>query len=432
MVTVPLLLFNPHCRFETTKEFVTEKNKEDIKNGSILKFCQSPRKIVHELLHKLTSNTDPQNRLICLRALESQSADYAVAQELVRSSGLEILIKTVSEGSASAQVVSLVILTFHEVMKQEDLLSWEDDIISPEFIGQVAANIDTEKTMLALKQDEKTHQCCLAVLEALVNTPSKYEVTEQTISFSSLLNFIQNDNPMVQQHALALYNALFRLGDKHKKRKMKQIMEERQTRRIIVEYIIRKNPNEEMRHQLYVLQTLLLNLLEERMYTMVESQGPKALEKIKELRKIAFESRSDSAPVQKRFAEEYKRLGFTNDVDPTQDFKEAPPGMLALDMMYAFACNHSDQYTKLVLESSCRGDQHDCPFARSSIEIVKLICQIIRIGHEPLSSGSRGGRFYPMFFTHENPLEVFEKNICMVSERCLFTYANSSDLGLSH
>ena len=403
-------------RFETTKEYVTDKTKGDIKNGSILKFCRSPQKIVSELMDKLTGasadhpDQQQQQRLMCLKGLESHVSDYAVAEELVRSNGIQTLIDlVVSEGhNASFKVFSLVLLTFTEVMRQEDLMGWEDERIGAEFIAQIAANIDTEKTMLALKQDERTQQCCLAALEALVCTPSKYEVTETNISFSSLLNFIQNDNAMVQQHALALFNALFRLGDKNKKRKMKQIMEERQTRRIIVDYIICKGPNPEMQHQLYVLQTLLLNLLEERMHTMVESQGPKALEKIKELRKIAFETRSDSAPpvLQKRFAEEYKRLGFTNDVDPTQDFKEAPPGMLALDMMYAFACNHSDQYTKLVLESSCRGDQHDCPFARSSIQIVKLICQIIRIGFEPLPSGSRGGRFYPMFFTHENPLEV--------------------------
>ncbi len=78
--------------------------------------------------------------------------------------------------------------------------------------------------------------------------------------------------------------------------------------------------------------------------------------------------------------------------------------MLALDLMFSFACNYSEQYTKVVLENSCRSDNHECPFARTSIEIVKLICAIIRIGQPPVDQGV--GVFYPMFFTHENPLEV--------------------------
>ena len=77
--------------------------------------------------------------------------------------------------------------------------------------------------------------------------------------------------------------------------------------------------------------------------------------------------------------------------------------MLALDLMYAFAVNHTDQYTKLVLENSCRGDGHECPFARTSIEVIRLICDIMKIGRPPLETA---GVVLPMFFTHENALEV--------------------------
>lgn len=43
-------------------------------------------------------------------------------------------------------------------------------------------------------------------------------------------------------------------------------------------------------HQLYVLQQLLLNQYEERMNTSMDVNDQDATEKIKELRKIAFES----------------------------------------------------------------------------------------------------------------------------------------------
>ena len=85
--------------------------------------------------------------------------------------------------------------------------------------------------------------------------------------------------------------------------------------------------SDEMRQQLYVLQTLLLNQLEDRMNTVVESQDQKALEKIKELRKIAFEVRDGPSggggghQQRTRFSEDYKKLGFRNEIDPTQDFR---------------------------------------------------------------------------------------------------------------
>lgn len=48
-----------------------------------------------------------------------------------------------------------------------------------------------------------------------------------------------------------------------------------------------------------------------------------------------------------RFAQDYKKLGFNNDLDPTLDFMAVPPGVLALDCMDYFAKNHPDQFTKV-------------------------------------------------------------------------------------
>lgn len=50
-----------------------------------------------------------------------------------------------------------------------------------------------------------------------------------------------------------------------------------------------------MAHQLYVLQTLQLSLLEQRMNTKMDLQDQDAHEKIKELRRIAFDMDNNSA-----------------------------------------------------------------------------------------------------------------------------------------
>ena len=101
---------------------------------------------------------------------------------------------------------------------------------------------------------------------------------------------------------------------------------------------------------------------------------------------------------------EYKKLGFRDDVNPARDFNETPPGILALDNMSYFAREHPDKYSKLVLENCCRADCHECPFGRASIELTKLLCEILKIGQPPTDHGTT---FYSMLFTHDHAFEEF-------------------------
>lgn len=57
-----------------------------------------------------------------------------------------------------------------------------------------------------------------------------------------------------------------------------------------------------------------------------------------------------------------------------------------------------------MLENSCRADEHECPFGRTSVELVKLLCEVLRIGEAP---SEQGQNYHPMFFTHDHPFEEF-------------------------
>ena len=87
------------------------------------------------------------------------------------------------------------------------------------------------------------------------------------------------------------------------------------------------NIGREMAHQLYVLQQLILNLFKDRMLQKMDVQDVGSLEKVKELRKIAFESdqngffntltSNDNVIVRKQFAiKDYKKMGFKCDINP--------------------------------------------------------------------------------------------------------------------
>lgn len=65
---------------------------------------------------------------------------------------------------------------------------------------------------------------------------------------------------------------------------------------------------------------------------------------------------------------------------------------------------------QVVHENSYRADEHECPFGRTSIELVKLLCEILHIGEAPTEQGQE---FHAMFFTHDHPFEEFYC-ICIV------------------
>lgn len=167
------------------------------------------------------------------------------------------------------------------------------------------------------------------------------------------------------------------------------------------------------------MQTLLLNLLDERRRTplvVVQEKDKECDEilRITELFKIAFEaehsngnyatpnfdtiSSTNSLRRGKLGANrDFTRLGFSNASKPEVDLLQVPPGSLALDCMYHLATVHTDGYHKVVLEGICRTTGDECPFARSSIALVNVLCDLLKIGEPP---EEQAGTFYPFFFQH--------------------------------
>nr|XP_046217599.1 engulfment and cell motility protein 1-like isoform X4 [Oncorhynchus gorbuscha] len=193
---------------------------------------------------------------------------------------------------------------------------------------------------------------------------------------------------------------------------MAHILAQKQLRSIILSNVIRspKPINDEMAHQLYVLQVLTFNLLEDRMMTKMDPQDQAQRDIIFELRRIAFDVEcepNNSGSIEKRksmYTRDYKKLGFINHVNPAMDFTQIPPGMLALDNMLYFARHHQDAYIRIVLENSSREDKHECPFGRSSIELTKMLCETLKVGELPSENCHD---FHPMFFTHDRSFEEF-------------------------
>ncbi|KAF4529139.1 hypothetical protein B566_EDAN017490 [Ephemera danica] len=386
--------------------YITEKNRNEIKNGSILRLTHSASKTASDILQKLNSGNNDE-KMQSVQKLCKLSTDTTFALEFINKQGLALIINLVEGGKCSkGPMLACLLLSFVELM-DHGIVSW--DILENPFINKVASYINN---LSASGQDSTVIHASLSILENIIlNSTGKYVQVEKEVTLTNLVMHLQNQSPIIQQNAIALINALFLKSDPAKRKATAATLGSKQVRNVILSHILQSTPlGSEMAHQLYVLQTLSFNLLEQRMMTKMDPQDQDAHDKIKELRKIAFDTDSDSAnrDVTSRrqgvYAKDYKKLGFKTDINPALDFTETPPGMLALDCMVYFARNHNDNYTKVVLENSCRADEHECPFGRTSVELTKLLCNILKIGETP---SEQGQSYNPMFFTHDHPFEEF-------------------------
>ncbi|XP_027414179.1 engulfment and cell motility protein 2 isoform X5 [Bos indicus x Bos taurus] len=391
-----------------------------------------------------TQSSSMETRLDAMKELAKLSADVTFATEFINMDGIVVLTRLVESGtkllSHYSEMLAFTLTAFLELM-DHGIVSW--DMVSITFIKQGLA-------FLWLLEDVPrlcyTHRACaekiagyvsqpmvdvsilqrsLAILESMVlNSQSLYQKIAEEITVGQLISHLQVSNQEIQTYAIALINALFLKAPEDKRQDkhlnpldlpvtdMANAFAQKHLRSIILNHVIRGNRpiKTEMAHQLYVLQVLTFNLLEERMMTKMDPNDQAQRDIIFELRRIAFDADSDpsntpGSGTEKRkamYTKDYKMLGFTNHINPAMDFTQTPPGMLALDNMLYLAKVHQDTYIRIVLENSSREDKHECPFGRSAIELTKMLCEILQVGELP-NEGRND--YHPMFFTHDRAFE---------------------------
>ncbi|XP_062842324.1 engulfment and cell motility protein 2 isoform X2 [Trichomycterus rosablanca] len=375
--------------------YITEQSRAEIKNGTILRLAIAPTRAARQLLDRIQS-LSIDARLEALKELAKLSADPTFANEFISMEGMNTLARLVESGTHFGEMLAFTLTAFLELM-DHGVVSW--DLISLSFIKQIVGYVTQPLVDVSILQRS------LAVLESMVlNSSTLYHRVAQEISVTHLITHLSNQE--IQTYAIALINALFLKAPEDRRQEMASTLVQKHLRSIILNHIIRGNRpiKAEMAHQLYVLQVLTFNLLEERMMTKMDPNDQAQRDAVCELRRIAFDGENEPTGTEKRKAKDYKLLGFTNPVNPALDFSQTPPGLLALDNMLYLAKVHQDSYLRIVLENSGREDKHECPFGRCVIELTRILCEILQVGELP-NEGCND--YHPMFFTHERAWEEF-------------------------
>uniref|UniRef100_A0A8C2PTY1 Engulfment and cell motility 3 n=1 Tax=Cyprinus carpio TaxID=7962 RepID=A0A8C2PTY1_CYPCA len=364
--------------------YITESNRLDIKNGSILRLTKAPGRCAEDL-YKGIQSSDSGVRCDSMKLLADVSTDITFAQEFISRDGHSLLVKIVEDAHEAPLIMTHTLTAFMELM-DHGIVSWEN--LSSVFIKKIAS-FGNAKVL-----DTSIQQVSLAILESMVlSSSSLFNEVKHEITLERLVSHLQVTNQQLQTKAMALLMAMLLAGGEA----------DRQVRNIIHSS---SSVGDEMAHYLYVLQTVRLNHLEARMRTPLDSYNQEQRDMLHGLRQAAFETESESGLSNERrrslCAKEFKKLGFSNNSNPGLDLSRCPPGLLALDTMAYFASRYPDAYSRFVLENSSREDKHECPFARSSIQLTLILCEILRIGEPPSETGSD---YHPIFFAQDRLLE---------------------------
>ncbi|MEE6499621.1 hypothetical protein FKM82_003515 [Ascaphus truei] len=340
-----------------------------------------------------------------LKKLAALSRDVTFAQEFISRDGLYTLSRTVEEEKELGEVMCHTLRSVSELM-EHGFVSWET--FSPTFIHKVVTFVNTN-----LMAAEIT-QLSLAILESIVQSSANLGgVVKQEVTLDRLLLLLQLPNQEMQIKVMALIVALLQKVGDSEREAMFDYLWKKNMRQFIHKHIIHGWPvlGDEMSHYLYVLQCLSLGLLELRMRSCMDAGNAEQRQHLQSLRLTAFTNEGEEGghmSSERRHslcAKEFRKLGFNNNGSPWQDLCLTPPGLLALDNMVYFSTRWPNAYSRFVLENSSREDKHACPFARSSIQLSLILCEILRVG-EPASE--TGQNFLPLFYAQDHCLqEIF-------------------------
>uniref|UniRef100_A0A3B4GX48 Engulfment and cell motility 3 n=1 Tax=Pundamilia nyererei TaxID=303518 RepID=A0A3B4GX48_9CICH len=365
-----------------------------------------------EDLFKGIQSSDAGVRCDSLKELASVSTDVTFAQEFISRDGHLLLVKIVEDSNDNV-IMTHTLTGFMELM-DHGIVSWENlssvfikkvpfDFLKLTFLPQIAGFVNAKST------DASIQQVCLDILESMVlSSHSLFLQVKQEITMERLIAHLQVTNQQIQTKAMALLMALLQTAGDLDRKDMFDFLTKKNVRQYIYKNIIHSSGSvqDEMAHYLYVLQSVTLNLQEPRMRTPLDCCSQEQRDILHGLRQAAFETESENSLSHERrrslCAKEFRKLGFSNNSNPGQDLSRTPPGLLALDTMYYFATRYPDAYSRFVLENSSREDKHECPFARSSIQLTLILCEILRIGEPPSETGSD---YHPIFFSQDRLME---------------------------
>ncbi|XP_055328982.1 engulfment and cell motility protein 1-like [Paramacrobiotus metropolitanus] len=390
--------------------YVTAKNRDEIKNGSVLVLSPSASEQVKSILESLRMG-DATKKRAAVTQLAALAPDVTFAEEFITQDGMELLVtiieKTGWDKSLSTvpfmmpELIGTLLGAYHDLIELHGIVSW--DTVDQNVIAKVASYVNKSSF------DPATVQISLTILESLLLNSSKQASVAREISLPHVMEHLKQ--PSLQQSILSLINAIFARGMNDAARQsLAQVILSSGTREIVLNEVIPLNqtPKPEIAKQLFILQMHLMKVINFRVmnHTWETETAEKHLQDLRkstaavlaEVPSYPSLTRKNSEPT-----EELSRLGFKHTRSPLDDLMPLPEGALVLDCMQYFAMKHPAVFRQWILES-CSRSASDCPFLLASLHVVRVLLETFRVVELP-SGEFPVGEYDRVVFTSEYPFE---------------------------
>lgn len=182
--------------------YVTEKNRSDVKNGSVLKLHLNAERQVSFLVGVFQNGSTIEQKE-CLESLSTLSGDLTFANEFISKSGLDMLIKLIEDEKCNGARLEFALKSFCELM-DHGIVSWE--ILGDNFIMR---NIELINPKSVNIPSNSIIESSLSILENIVQNSSRAGLVEKSVTFVCLLELLRKTVAPIQQNTIALVNALF-------------------------------------------------------------------------------------------------------------------------------------------------------------------------------------------------------------------------------
>lgn len=218
------------------RNYVTEKNRNEIKNGHVLRLAHSPLKTAQDILSMLNAGST-EEKIAAFQKLSNLSTDMTFALVFINKQGLTLIINLIEQGKLQGVMLASCLTSFVELM-DHGIVSWE--ILEPAFISTVTSYVNNPSRM----PDPVIVHESLAILESIVlNSADKYNQVEKELTISSLVMRLGNQDTLVQRNAISLINALFLKADTMKRKTIASALSSKHMRNAILSNIIDAGEN---------------------------------------------------------------------------------------------------------------------------------------------------------------------------------------------
>jgi engulfment/cell motility protein 1 len=433
-------------------KYLTEENRGEIKNGSILRLVLSPSEMVRQIIVRLrpeAPDEEVEGKEWALQKVSKLSADPVFAKAFHANGGYSMIMEIILNSSELNNNVTCCLKSFIWLMHHH--------LVSPtsnQFIRRLIDFVSSEQHLPV-----ELVKCCLVILTKAVQQKECAMMTG--IGIPDLIEHLCNrENPVIQEKALALINALAQ--GPHSITVLGSVVS-KQIRDTIQKNILCNDVTPSMAHELYVYQTLILGLLVDNLTHTVDPSGSDS-KYITELNEILASANDDmqnmkgsiasliedSNPVtvvdkdvpaimiSKPFVSEdfvcstprlmkaVKNIPYTRSKSiptPSSDTKEFPIRHSVIDFssdssvricrltlycMLHFARRYRRTFVRVLLEEEALSR----PFPWTCECLVRLICELLGVGILP----KHGGILYqPMVFSASDGCSFIEELFCHVA-----------------